>query len=662
MSDKWRFPAANFGDRKGISSGDAEAFKSAPYSAFAREVLQNSIDAQVSEEKPVRVVFNKFNLNTENIPGIHDLRIAIKRCNEFWAYNEDYIREYNKIESTLNEEILVCLRVSDFNTTGLVGVESSEQDGNHFLALTRGTGVSEKSGEVSGGSKGMGKNAAFLMSKVRTVFYSTRTSKNIDGTAGVNVGSIGVADFISGYLTDDTEKENRDYTQGKGYYSTDEYNNALKTSLNLDSNHNLRDTQDGTDIYIIGFRDDDNWEKDVINSILDSFMAAIVKGQLEIELNDVIITKDTIKNIVYSDIITTKNRSNLISQYRLLTDEENVKVYDIETDYGTCDLHILPFSKDEEELATHNCVMIRYPLMKIKNEPLGANFRVSAMCIIGNDTLGKMLRKIENPQHNNWESNRIMDDKALKKEMDNLLKSIKAQINEKVIECLQLGNIEPLDPFGAGDFLPDDDSGDNAVEGDNDSFGTDVVTVTKPKETIVVSKNANEENDEGFGLQPDIGKPEPEKTGPVIVPSGNNGGKGGDPHIGPNTGGKGTGNNEIQVRAKLSGVKYNVLAIDKNKGEYRIIFKAPINFPKCYLNIGMLDDSNSREEVKIDSMKCNGNVIISDNKISDGFGPFAIKQNEKVILDIVTDIKSYFAATIKVICIEEDVKQNANQG
>lgn len=181
MSNKWRFPAANYGDRKGISSGDSEAFKKAPYSAFAREILQNSIDAQASDEEPVRVVFSKFDIKTKDIPGVDNLKIALKRCKEFWNYKSDYITECDKIETALNEKSLVCLRVSDFNTTGLVGVESNEKAKNHFLALTRGTGVSEKSGEVSGGSKGMGKNAAFLMSKIKTVFYSTRTNMNIDG-------------------------------------------------------------------------------------------------------------------------------------------------------------------------------------------------------------------------------------------------------------------------------------------------------------------------------------------------------------------------------------------------------------------------------------------------------------------------------------------------
>ena len=61
---KWRFPASNHGERKGISSGDTEAFKKSPFQAFAREVLQNSIDARATDEEPTVVEFMEFDINT----------------------------------------------------------------------------------------------------------------------------------------------------------------------------------------------------------------------------------------------------------------------------------------------------------------------------------------------------------------------------------------------------------------------------------------------------------------------------------------------------------------------------------------------------------------------------------------------------------------------
>lgn len=143
-NEKWRFPASGHGERKGISSGDIEAFKKTPIKSFAREILQNSIDARDSDEEPTQVEFKLFKIPTINIPGYSDLKEQLRRCIEFWAYKDDYVKEYKYIIQILEQEEIICLRVSDFNTTGLIGVESEIQKQNNFLALTKGTGVSEK--------------------------------------------------------------------------------------------------------------------------------------------------------------------------------------------------------------------------------------------------------------------------------------------------------------------------------------------------------------------------------------------------------------------------------------------------------------------------------------------------------------------------------------
>lgn len=132
---KWRFPVANHGEKKGISSGDAEAFRKFPYQAFAREILQNSIDARYSDEEPTRVEFTSFEIKKEELPGYADLEAQVRRCKEFYQYKKDYADAYDKILSVLEKDTIKCLRVSDYNTSGLVGVDSNDQKGNKFNAL-----------------------------------------------------------------------------------------------------------------------------------------------------------------------------------------------------------------------------------------------------------------------------------------------------------------------------------------------------------------------------------------------------------------------------------------------------------------------------------------------------------------------------------------------
>lgn len=646
MENKWRFPASGHGERKGISSGDTEAFKQHPFRAFAREILQNSIDARDSDEETTLVQFSLFEMNTKDIPGFIELKDQIRRCKDFWAHKADYVKEYDGMIELLSEDKITCLRVSDYNTTGLVGIDTDSQQHNKFLALTKGTGVSEKGTTLSGGSKGMGKNAAFLMSGISTVFYSTRSNQDIHGNKGNFVGSIGVSELISGYVDDDVIPK-RDYTHGTGYFSSTDLNEALDELISL-GGHERNENQFGTDIYIIGFNTNDDWIKEVINSLLDSFMATIVRGELEIVINDLQINKDNIRDIVYDeDLIYKDYRSNIISQYRLLTDGEKVSVYDIETDYGTCSLYVLPLSKEEDYLATHECVMIRHPLMKIKPEPLGASFRVSSMCIIPDGKLGEMLRSIENPQHIDWEPKRIKD-KPTRREVQGVLASVKRQIKERVIECLQIGDENPLDPNGAGDYLPDADVGDSSSETNGNQRPVEVVSISKPKKNETFEKNTNKAADNGNSLQPDIGSIDDSESGDVFHPSGHNDIDGNENHPGSESGQEKEGKEVIFKRQKLAGVRYKVLSINKNEGCLKIIFASPIDYKTCYLNLLLLDDSNAASSVEILEMKCNGNDIYSDDKVE--YGPFEISTNDRIVLNVRTNSVGYFGCEVKVIC------------
>ena len=80
------------------------------------------------------------------------------------------------------------------------------------------------------------------------------------------------------------------------------------------------------------------------------------------------------------------------------------------------------------------------------------------MCIISDSELGKRLRAIENPQHVDWETKRL--EPSEKKEMDKVLRDIRNQINDFVMECLTFTNEEIIDPYGAGEWLNEIEVGD----------------------------------------------------------------------------------------------------------------------------------------------------------------------------------------------------------
>lgn len=632
-SIKWRFPEGNYGKRRGISSAEFETFKKDPFKSLAREILQNSIDASYSNEEPVKVEFNEFEIDRDDIPGIDEFEIELNNCLESWIGDNNCKNVYQNMLNEIRKNKIKCLRISDFNTTGLTGIERNNIDDNHFLALTKGTGISKKKPGISGGSKGVGKYAAYGTSRFSLIFYSTKT---IDGYEG----SIGVAELVSSEIKGNTDIH--DWTQGIGFYSKNQFNAPLNEMLNLDPSFTRKEC--GTDIFIIGFKTTENWEKEVINKLMDSFLVSIYFRKLEIKINDIIINNKNLKEIVFSELIALKEKPNIISQYRLISNENNdVKIYDIETGYGILNLYVLPLTKNEEDVATHKCAMIRYPFMKIKTINLSSNIRASALCIIKDNDLGQILLNIENPEHTSWEYKRI-EDSSQRNEIKLTMDYVNQQIQDIVIKCMQSGDVKELDPSGAGDYIPGIDSGENEGINKDNSNGQDKCIVKPSRLNKTTSKKPIIEEHDSFGLEPEIGS-EGNEGDEIEHPGGKNTIHGNLHYGGNERSEKKDGDNLIFAIKELTGIKYRVIIIDKNYGKYRIVFDYYENIDNCKISFFILDDTNSKTKVPISKLTCNGYTIISDDEYL--YGPFKIKIGKNII-EVETGKKGMFSSEVKV--------------
>ena len=373
----WRFPDNNYTNENGLDTSDMEMFKKDPVSSLAREICQNSIDAAYGE-KPVRVEFSLFQIPRESVPGIDALTEQIEACYE---YKKDSPKEgpaLRELKKSINKDQITCLRVSDFHTTGVVGAKTNER-GTPFYNLTKGSGVSDKGGS-SGGSKGIGKFASFVVSTTNTVFYSTRA--NDDSRA-----YIGISKLRSTPVGDDPDL----LTMGIGYYGVDKKNFPILEELQLDSNFSRGDEEYGTDVYIIGFNNFKGWQSDIIAKTLESFMVAVMRGELEVVVDGIIVNQTTVQEIIYNDKFQAERTKTEVreirAQYELLQDDENVTVQELQIDEkNSVTVYLKQYGQQDEGNATKHCVMVRYPYMKITYINPGAFLPFSALCIIHENT------------------------------------------------------------------------------------------------------------------------------------------------------------------------------------------------------------------------------------------------------------------------------------
>lgn len=626
LNNKWRFPGNNYTQDQGIDTPDMETFAQDPIASLARETCQNSIDARI-EGKTAKIHFKTFDIEKNKIPGIERIEKEIDSCMEYRKSNKKIYESLKYMKEQLDTGLIHCIRVSDYNTIGLAGV--SETDDSPFFLLTKGTGISDKSGS-KGGSKGIGKFASFVASAFNTVFYSTL---NLKGEKGY----IGICKLCSTKMDNTDEK-----TIGIGYYGSNDKNMPIIDDLNLEINYKRETT--GTDIYIFGFRKGNNWKRDLITKILDSFMSAIYYGDLEVEVDDLVINTDTLNQIIDNeDFIIKKSYSNIKSQYLLLSDPEVYRnELDIE-DYGKVSIYLKPFSKDKSDLATNECVMIRYPYMKIKSLPRISNVPCSAMCIIGDNTLNTILRDIENPQHTNWEINRI-DDDDIKSEVKHIIKALTDKIIDYVYEKLSSSDVKETDVEGASEYLP-------GVDDSNIGMGEEQQVVEKPKivkkvKNKVKDKIGLEQNEDGNALTPDIGEHTEEGEGSPI-PYGNNQSGGGDPHNGDQETGhkEGEDDKEIMTLTQLVGMQYRMFVTNKSTGEYFISFKSLYNEDNCELEVKYMDDSNTKYDVNIKECIINNEPYeIKDGKVVG----IKLIEGEKYKIQLLTGLNGLYTFEVKM--------------
>ena len=179
---KWRFASNNKGIVDGFNDPGIETFSANSIASMVREVIQNSVDQQVDDSRPVVVDFDFFQVTQDEIPGGRQLGNIFDRC--ITASKGDPVATgfFQQAQKLMKGKIDV-LRISDHNTTGLVGAETDDTK-TPWHQLVKGRGSSNKNIN-SGGSFGIGKAAPLACSYFHTIFYASKVDA-IDSYVGVS--------------------------------------------------------------------------------------------------------------------------------------------------------------------------------------------------------------------------------------------------------------------------------------------------------------------------------------------------------------------------------------------------------------------------------------------------------------------------------------------
>ena len=407
----WRFPPTNGGAGDGFNDSGIAHFKGSPISSLARETIQNSLDARKSDTEPVHVSFELIDLERDVEFGRKELDRAILACKNSPDCKGLAESELEAAHQALEADTVQSLRVSDRNTTGL-------RDEN-WRALVKTRGLSIKSEEGAGGSHGIGKAAPFAVTALRTVFYWTHYRIGDDACEWFQGKSV-----LMSHPGEDGE------TQGTGFYGIKDGCRQLSgSSIPKQFRLLLNDGQpvEGTALHILGFRADADWRCHIAESVIVNYFYAIATEKLDVivepderlgQLNLYQIKADSLER--WFKYLQEHNAGGDIGEesggalagarayWEILKNGRQVDKQD--PDLGHCRLFIkvadgLPsrvgFVRNTGMLVTtQQRNLIRFPGCR----------DFAALCVFEDSAGNELLRQMENPQHDQFEPNRLPED------------------------------------------------------------------------------------------------------------------------------------------------------------------------------------------------------------------------------------------------------------
>jgi hypothetical protein len=548
----WRFPRSDDGPTIGLNEAGVETFSGNILSSLAREPIQNSCDA-ARGSGPVKVVFQQFELETTRFPGRDAFLDVLKRCKEFWRGVGDGTETFfdDAIE-VLSQPTITFVKISDFNTTGLRG--SKEARFSDWANLVKANFVSTKNGNA-GGSFGIGKNAPFACSKLRTVFYSTL---DVDGVSAFQ----GVSKLAT--FSDESGNE----TQGIGYYGRIQGNMPIHDLDEVDDV--FRREEIGTDIFIPGFIPTDDWKTGIIQAVLENFFVALHNGQLIVQVDDVVIDSGSLHQLMKKYVEPEKHLSADKYYEALIAQDAKVFVDDIEG-LGEVELRVVTGNGLPKRVA-----MMRSTGMTITCRRFSSPIPFAGVMVVRGAALNQLLRKMENPQHNAWEPDRYQDDPRY---ASRVLKRLIQWVKEQLQSLWAVDSGDTIEVDDLSQYLPDESDltldGANGVEG-GERAAPKPVTINKmstSRRTTITTAGeeaaSTDDNDEdSIG-----GTPYPGQGSPNNVHGGRRRGEqgGGSRNPGRDANQPGTGDKATHGLGKPPKIKRKrIFCTNPSTGEYKL--------------------------------------------------------------------------------------------
>ncbi len=476
----WIFAPKNPVD---LSGSHAQVFRNGKDKDMVRELLQNGVDVKngnLPDNTPVRIRLEIMEMEASDFPGIEAISDAIESAWKVAEEDRDFATKGIKSMAEANSKYLKnckkipVLKYSDYNTTGLTPV--------NYQGLLKEQGKSSKKGDKAG-SQGYGKLAAFKVTPIRTVLYSSKWEEKDPKTGEMKEGYL----FQSRALLPQFIKQGVMMNGSSLFGSYNENRTSVEPIRDPEDVPEIfRRTETGTDIYIPCYNKAENWMDRMILTILNNFAVTIDRKKLEVELYDgedkYIIHSGNIDDMMkkYEEVYFEKYSETseidfIMPLYWKVLKNENTdheagtKHFTISSrtfkkDMGEVELHLL---MNQPDITDRKILEMRSSGMVIREETKclrGLPSCVGVLIATGkgkenaNETenISLFLREMEDASHDSWRKDNIDEDREdLIVMAEYVVKGLERLIREAVKKKVPETDGSPVVPAHLNRFIAD---------------------------------------------------------------------------------------------------------------------------------------------------------------------------------------------------------------
>jgi hypothetical protein len=501
----WKFPENNAGEWHGFNDAGLEHFRGNPFTNLAREILQNSIDAGMAH--PVTIEFKQSHIDTDTIPNIASLRETLEYCKAEAKNDQPRVMEFfEKAIKTISAKQVSVLSISEQNTTGISG---PCENGTPYFAFMKATGQSKKSGETGLGSFGIGKFAPFAVSDLRTVMVSTVSQPS---------DKLPLVHYVQGKALLMSHRDNKKRTrQNIGYWGltdgclpADGFEKEVPAWFRrAKSVAKLKESQ-GTDIHVIGFPVNEDWENLLIASVIENFFSAIYKSTLVVRVGKKTIDKKNIGSFfedgkVRASIVNAgEDPESFDNAYYFLEASANSDEVTEEghenKDLGHCVLRmIVREGLPKRVVVLRNGMLITDQMDSLKRFGDFKDFVGVVECQTKKGNA--LLREMEPPRHNEFQPSRLSSDQQ------STGRRALTTLGSWVRDMLRLWALDPVsdvtDVSELAEYFGDD--GDQKISGKGDDINPSGEIVIRARPLNPGRRDWDYDDDEDYDDEQDDG-------------------------------------------------------------------------------------------------------------------------------------------------------------